>query len=59
MFRAVALFVCLFPTFSFGQISYTQLTQPITTFSYEDKDWAAQVLTGQRLNLLNGNPPDR
>ena len=48
MYRALALFVCLFPTFSFGQISYPQLPQPITTFSYEDKDWSVAATTNPK-----------
>lgn len=45
MFRVLALFVCLSPIFSFGQVSYPQLPQPVTTFSYEDKDWAVAATT--------------
>lgn len=39
MYRTLVLLVCLFPAFGFGQVPYPQLPQPITAFSFEDKDW--------------------
>lgn len=41
MFRKLhfSLLVCIFPVLVFGQVSYPVLPQPITAFSFEDKDW--------------------
>ncbi len=44
MIRAlVLLLVSLFPTLVFGQIPFPPLQQPITTFSFEDKDWSVEA----------------
>lgn len=31
------------PMFVFGQVAFPQIPQPITTFSYEDKDWGVEA----------------
>jgi PQQ-dependent catabolism-associated CXXCW motif protein len=41
----VALFVCLSPALGFGQVPFPQLPQPVTSFSFEDKDWGIATTT--------------
>ena len=40
-----AIFVCLFPTLTLGQVTFPQVTQPVATFSFEDKDWGIEATT--------------
>lgn len=40
-----AVFVCLFPTLTIGQVTFPQVTQPVATFSSEDKDWGIEATT--------------
>jgi PQQ-dependent catabolism-associated CXXCW motif protein len=49
MLRALAVFlVCLAPALVFGQVPFPQLPQPVTTFSFEDKDWGVDATTAPR-----------
>lgn len=44
MNRALVLFLIgLFPVLAFGQVPFPQLPHPITTFSFEDKDWSVEA----------------
>lgn len=44
MIRAlIALLVSLSPALVCGQVPFPQLPQPITTFSFEDKDWGVEA----------------
>ncbi len=46
MIRVLVLFLtCLFPVIVFGQIPFPPLPQPITAFSFEDKDWSVEAPT--------------
>jgi PQQ-dependent catabolism-associated CXXCW motif protein len=46
MIRALVLFlISLFPALVFGQVPFPPLPQPITTFSFEDKDWNVEATT--------------
>ena len=46
MIRALAVFLIgIFPSLVFGQVPFPQLPQPITTFSFEDKDWSVEATT--------------
>ena len=56
MFREFLLLICLFPTFSFGQIAYPSLPQPLTRFSFEDKDWAVAA-TANPKKVTHGPTP--
>ena len=56
MFREFLLLICLFPTFSFGQIAYPSLPQPLTRFSFEDKDWAVAA-TANPKKVTHGPRP--
>jgi PQQ-dependent catabolism-associated CXXCW motif protein len=39
----MAFLVCISPALAFGQVPFPQLPQPITTFSFEDKDWGVET----------------
>jgi len=38
-------FACFLPAAAFGQVPFPQLPQPVTTFSFEDKDWKIEPTT--------------
>jgi len=40
MYRVLLAFLsCFLPAVAFGQVPFPQLLQPVTMFSFEDKDW--------------------
>ena len=41
----LGIFVCMFSTLAFGQVSFPQLPQPTPAFSFEGKDWGIQAAT--------------
>jgi len=49
MFRAFVFFMTgFFPAIVFGQVPFPPLSQPVTVFSFEDKDWNVEALTKPR-----------
>lgn len=44
MIRALGLLLIgIFPALVFGQVAFPPLPQPVTTFSFEDKDWNVEA----------------
>ncbi|HNC85173.1 MAG TPA: rhodanese-like domain-containing protein [Nitrospira sp.] len=58
MIRAFVVFlVSFFPTFVFGQVPFPELPQPITTFSFEDKDWSVEATTSPKRGAAHAPTP--
>lgn len=58
MMRAFVVFlVSLFPTLVFGQVPFPELPQPITTFSFEDKDWTVNATTTPKKGAAHAPTP--
>ena len=58
MVRALALFLIgLFPGLVFGQVPFPPLPQPITAFSFEDRDWSVEAPTTPRIGRPHAPTP--
>lgn len=53
----VLLLVGLFPALVFGQVPFPSLPQPITTFSFEDKDWNVEATATPRTGRPHAPTP--
>lgn len=46
MHRILLVFLsCFVPAVAFGQVPFPQLPQPVTMYSFEDKDWTIEPTT--------------
>jgi len=58
MFRVLVVFlVSLFPALVFGQVPFPQMPQPMTGFSFEDKDWNVEATATPKSGLPHAPTP--
>ena len=53
----LGFFVCILPAAAFAQVPFPELLQPVTTFSFEDKDWKIEPTTRVKKAPYHGPTP--
>ena len=58
MIRTIVVFLVSFiPSLVFGQVPFPELPQPITAFSFEDKDWGVEAVTSPKRGAAHAPTP--
>ena len=53
----VVCLISIFPVLVFGQVPFPQVPQPMTAFSFEDKDWNIEPTTTPKISLPHAPTP--